>query len=171
MTNKDLEQLITEYGKDIYSFCVHLTGNRDIADDLYQETFLVAVNRRRTLVKIEEPKAYLLSVAMHVWTNMKRKYARRMGIAPETSYDDALLAEAKDHTDEAILVKERQQQVQEAVAKLPEKMRVVVLLYYMENVPVKQIATMLRIPEGTVKSRLKHARDILAVALEEFCDE
>jgi RNA polymerase sigma-70 factor (ECF subfamily) len=57
------------------------------------------------------------------------------------------------------------------VAKLPEKMRVVVLLYYMENVPVKQIATMLRIPEGTVKSRLKHARDILAVALEEFCDE
>jgi RNA polymerase sigma-70 factor (ECF subfamily) len=89
MTNKDLEQLITEYGKDIYSFCVHLTGNRDIADDLYQETFLVAVNRRRTLVKIEEPKAYLLSVAVHVWTNMKRKYARRMGIAPETSYDDA----------------------------------------------------------------------------------
>ncbi len=101
MTNKDLEQLITEYGKDIYSFCVHLTGNRDIADDLYQETFLVAVNRRRTLVKIEEPKAYLLSVAVHVWTNMKRKYARRMGIAPETSYDDALLAEVNDHTDEA----------------------------------------------------------------------
>ena len=35
MTNDDLEQLITQYGKDIYSFCIHLTQNTDMADDLY----------------------------------------------------------------------------------------------------------------------------------------
>ena len=167
MTNKDLEQLITEYGKDIYSFCLHLTGNCDTADDLYQETFLTAVKRQRTLENVEEPKAYLLSVAAHLWTNMKRKYARRMGIAPVTSYDDALLVETRDNADEQLLADEKKKQVQQAVASLPEKLRMVVLLHYMEELPVKEIAKVLRIPEGTVKSRLKHARDTLAVALED----
>ena len=86
MTNDDLEQLITQYGKDIYSFCIHLTQNTDMADDLYQEVFLVASRRRRIVSASEKPKEYLLSVAVHTWTNMKRKYARRLSIVPEISY-------------------------------------------------------------------------------------
>ena len=43
MTDIELEQFITEYGGDIYSFCCCLTGSRQEADDLYQETFLRAI--------------------------------------------------------------------------------------------------------------------------------
>ena len=91
-----------------------------------------------------------------------------MGIAPVTSYDDALLVETRDNADEQLLADEQKKQVQQAVASLPEKLRMVVLLHYMEELPVKEMAKMLRIPEGTVKSRLKHARDILAGALEDY---
>ena len=45
MTDLELEQCIAEYGADIYSFCCCLTGSRQEADDLYQETFLRAVEK------------------------------------------------------------------------------------------------------------------------------
>lgn len=171
MTNIDLEQLITEYGRDIYSFCVHLTGSRELADDLYQETFLTAVRRRFFLGMAKDPKAYLLSVAVHIWTNMKRKYARRMEIAPAASFDEAFTAVSEDDTEAGVLAEETQKLVRRAVDRLPEKLRVVILLHYMENMEVKRIAGILHIPSGTVKSRLKRARNVLAGELEELQDE
>lgn len=45
MTNLELEQFITEYGREIYSFCVSLCGSRQEADDLYQDTFLTALEK------------------------------------------------------------------------------------------------------------------------------
>ena len=49
MTDIELEQFITEYGGDIYSFCYCLTGSRQEADDLYQETFLRAIEKKQIL--------------------------------------------------------------------------------------------------------------------------
>lgn len=171
MTNKDLEQLITKYGKDIYSFCIHLTGNCDLADELYQETFLVATRRRRALPAIDEAKGYLLSVAVHIWTNMKRKFARRSLIAPVSSYEETMEMTAPDDTQATVLKTECCQSVHQAVSALPEKLRIVVLLHYMEELSIKQISVALHIPEGTVKSRLSNARKILAEELEEWIDE
>ena len=51
MTDLELEQCIAEYGADIYSFCCCLTGSRQEADDLYQETFLRAVEKQKVLLK------------------------------------------------------------------------------------------------------------------------
>ena len=167
----NLEQLITEYGKDIYSFCIHLTGNADMADELYQDTFLVAAKRQRTLSKVDAPKEYLLSVAVHIWTNRKRKFARRSLIAPVTSYMEGIEITAPDDTQEKAISNERQRAVRNAVDELPDKLRVVVLLYYMEELSVSQVSGALHIPEGTVKSRLSHARTILAGKLEEWIDE
>ena len=49
MTHVEMEQFIAEYGADIYSFCCRLTGSRQEADDLYQETFLKAVEKQKHL--------------------------------------------------------------------------------------------------------------------------
>ena len=61
MTDIELEQFITEYGGDIYSFCCCLTGSRQEADDLYQETFLRAIEKKQILDAEGNPKSYLLS--------------------------------------------------------------------------------------------------------------
>ena len=171
MTNDDLEQLITQYGKDIYSFCIYLTQNTDMADDLYQEIFLVASRRRRIVSASEKPKEYLLSVAVHTWTNMKRKYARRLSIVPEISYEDAFDVQSGDDIQAQVIDAKRKEAVRLAVHKLPEKYRMVTLLHYMEEMGVTQIAKMLHVPAGTVKSRLAKARKILAGELEEWIDE
>ena len=69
MTDFELEQFITEYGADIYSFCCCLTGSRQEADDLYQETFLRAIEKKQILDAEGNPKSYLLSVAIRLWKN------------------------------------------------------------------------------------------------------
>ena len=74
MTVFELEQCIQEYGKEVYSFCLHLTGVREWADELYQDTFLTAMEHTTQLHNDANanPKSYLLSVAIRLWKNKRR---------------------------------------------------------------------------------------------------
>lgn len=174
MTVFELEQCIREHGTAVYSFCLYLAGTREKADELYQDTFLVATEHMGQLHSGGDanPKSYLLSVASRLWKNRRRKAAWRNRIAPEQSFDlpggEALLeqAGAVDSTEEELLREERRREVRRAVLALPEKYRVVVLLFYMEELSVEELAEVLRIPAGTVKSRLHHARKLLKDQLE-----
>jgi RNA polymerase sigma-70 factor (ECF subfamily) len=58
MTIQELEQCIALYGKDIYSFCRHLTKGKESADDLYQDTFLEAMKKITAIRYGENPKSY-----------------------------------------------------------------------------------------------------------------
>lgn len=179
MTVFELETCIKEYGAEVYSFCLHLTGVREWADELYQDTFLTATERIQQLHNDAgaNPKSYFLSVAIRLWKNKRRKAAWRKRIAPEQSMDakdSAVLAREAELTDSIeteFLRAEERRYVQRAVDGLPEKYRVVVLLYYMEELPVAQIADLLHLPSGTVKSRLFQARKLLRKKLEVLLDE
>lgn len=180
MTKQELEICITEYGRDIYSFCRHLTGNGQEAEDLYQDTFLKAVELLDRLELNENPKSYLLSIALRLWRNRKRKFAWRKRIAAEKSlmeeWDGNAGGNREGETamelppEEQILWKEKEEAVRAAVKKLPERLRIVVLLFYMEEFSTVQIAAMMKIPKGTVQSRLYQARNILRKELEVFLD-
>ena len=179
MTVFELEQCIQEYGKEVYSFCLHLTGVREWADELYQDTFLTAMEHITQLHNEAGTnlKSYLLSVAIRLWKNKRRKAAWRRRIAPEQSMDapggEVLTGETEltDSIETEVLRAEERRQVQHAVDTLPEKYRVVVLLYYMEELPLAQIASLLHIPSGTVKSRLHQARKLLRQQLEVLLDD
>lgn len=175
MTKQELEMCIHEYGKEIYSFCKHLTCNLQEADDLYQDTFLKAVELKDKINYTDNVKSYLLSVALRIWKNRKRKFAWRKRIA-----DVQYLVEEKDVEicelverlpEKQILDKEKKETVRQAVNKLPSRLYIVVLLFYMEEQSVAQIATILKIPAGTVKSRLYQARKLLKKELEDVLDE
>ncbi len=72
---------------------------------------------------------------------------------------------------EAIIAREEAQTVRQAVAALPDRYRLPVLLFYMEDLKIPEIAAVLQIPQGTVKSRLHKARKRLAQDLKEVLDE
>lgn len=170
MTRVELEQCINEYGTEIYSFCKHLTGSKQEADDLYQDTFLKAVELQEKISRKDNPKGYLLSVAVRLWRNRKRKLIWRNRIAPMVSIaeeqENVELYDRKHSPEESCIVNEEKRLVQNAVDKLPEKMKVCVLLFYMEELSVTEMANLLKLPEGTVKSRLYKARKILVKELE-----
>lgn len=171
MTKQELEMCITEYGKDIYSFCRYLTDNPQEADDLYQDTFLTATEVKEKIDFGNSPKSYLLSIALRLWKNKKRKSAWRNRIAqvqPLPEEQDIILGASMEPTpEERIASKEQDVSIRMAVRHLPEKLRIVVLLYYMEDMATAQIARSMQIPVGTVLSRLHQARKLLKKELED----
>lgn len=172
----EFTECIERYQTEVYSFCLYLTNNnRHEADDLYQDTFLVAWERHAGLLAEQNIKSYLLSVAMRIWKNRKRKYAWRQRIAPEQSFDTdfgensgrtAVPPMAETGPEEQVLRKEQEEFVRRAVAEMEDKYRLPVCLFYMEQLSIKEIARVLQIPKGTVKSRLFTAKQILKRKLE-----
>lgn len=171
MTKQELEMCIDDYGKDIYSFCKHLTRNPLEADDLYQDTFLMATELKEKIEYGNNPKSYLLSVALRIWKNKKRKFAWRKRIADVQSIADErdvdMGESAEPSLEERITSKEKDESIRMAVNRLPERLKIVVLLFYMEDLSTAQIAETMKIPTGTVLSRLHQARKILKKELED----
>ena len=136
-----IERLITEYGKDIYSFCVYLTGDRQTADDLYQQTFLVAMEKGGIDLS-GNPKSYLIGIALNINNNRRRKdiwRQKRITIVDQDLTEEAYNVAANDE-------------------------------FYTEQLPVQDIANILKISEGTVKSRLHNARSKLKERLQKYAE-
>ena len=172
MTREELAECINEHGKEIYSFCKWLTSSGQEADELYQDTWLLVVQRQEGIDAAGNVKSYCLSVALRLWKNRRRKYAWRQRIAgtqdsisPDTSFLDAATAESLE---EQLLHREQKRLVREAVDELPQRLRTIVLLFYMEDQSIEQIARITGIPAGTVKSRLHHARKALRQKLKDM---
>ena len=174
MSHEELEACIKEHGKDIYSFCCQLTGSRQEADDLYQDTFLKMVEIREKLELDHNPKSYLLSVAVHIWMNRKRKSAWRQRITGPQMPLEEMAQDPPDKEgspEEQYITGEERSMVRQAVRKLPEKYRLPILLFYMEDQKLSEISRILDIPESTVKTRLHRAKKLLERELEVVLNE
>ena len=154
-------------------FCCHQTGNVQEAEELYQDTFLKAVELMKNIDYENNPKSFLISIALRLWKNKKRKYAWRMRIAGTESLIEETVEnlEAENCPVEEMIQKEIQRQVRKAVAGLEEKYRIPVYLFYTVQMSVAEISKTLKIPEGTVKTRLYKARKLLKEKLEVVLDE
>ncbi len=168
MTMKELESCINAYGKDIYNFCLHLTKETELAEELYQDTFLTAVEIRGRIKDTENPKSYLLSITIRLWKNQQKKWAWRNRIAPVSKLEDTSEKDICYEDSDSILEAEQTLVIRKAIHRLEEKYRIVVLLYYMEELSLVQISKILHVPTGTVKSRLFTARKILKSELEGY---
>ncbi len=163
MNSTFLEKCIEDYGKDVYSFCLYMTRNRETAEDLYQQTFLVAWEKGE-LDENRNPKAYLISVAVNLWKNQKRKYFWRNKKANIIYFQDEDLTQLTsdaETVEETVVKQDEMELVRNLVNQLPDKMRIVILMYYMEEMSVDEIAEALHIPSGTVKSRMHQAKSRL----------
>lgn len=170
MNKQLLEHYIEAYETDIYSFCIRLTQNREQAEELYQDTFL-AMCEKEDWKEEGNVKSYLLGITIKLWQNRKRKFAWRKRIAAEipVSKEQGLEAfSADENLEQHMVSKEEQEAVWKAVYKLPEQLRIVILLYYMEDFKVAEIAEKLSLSISNVKSKLMRARRYLKQELEDF---
>ena len=176
MTVQELEQCIDAYGREIYSSCRQKTESEQDGEELYQDTFMKAMELAAKVDMDNNPKSYLLSIAIRLWKNKRRKVAWRRRIAGMDSLDEdnGILEQASnspqgDRTlmpEDAILRREEQNMLRSCIAQLPEKYRIVLQLHYTAEMSVEDISQCIKIPEGTVKSRLYQAREMLRKRLE-----
>lgn len=169
MTRKAIEELVYKYGDEVYRFCCYLTTNKDLADDLYQETFLTAIKSEYKIRNDKNVKNYLIGISINLWKNQVKKNKRRCEIAPVTTYDERLEKNSVGKRDvlDDYISKELIEEVRNAVNTLPEKQKAVALMYYSAEMSVKEIAKALCVPKGTVLSRLAKARENIKKEMEE----
>lgn len=170
MSQEELEEYIYAYGKDLFSFCCQVTGSRQEAEDLYQDTFLKMYEVRKRVKVEKNPKSFLMGVAINLYRNSRRKYAahrRILGVEIPMEDAAACLSSGERATEEQVLYKEECGLLRGMVRELPDKYRIPILLFYMEELSLEEIAGVLHAPAGTVKSRLHRAKKILKRRLEE----
>ncbi|MDO5784615.1 MAG: RNA polymerase sigma factor [Eubacteriales bacterium] len=173
MTIEELTQCVDTYGSDIYSFCRHLTRSTAEGEELYQETFLKAVELAEKIDMHNNPKSYLISISIRLWRNKCRKQGwqkshtenQSMEILRENGQE---LCDCTSHSpEEQCIDRELHALVVQCVDTLPALYRMPVCLYYSAELSIKEISTMLKLPEGTVKRRLHRARTLLKKQLED----
>lgn len=166
----DLSSLVKLHGKAIYGFCHKLAKNKADTDDLYQETFLKAMERCHKIDKDINPKGFLISIAIGLWKNNRRKYAWRQKIAPMAEFNEAVnngyIFKDEPNPEDIVISDEIRIMIQTAADKLNNKLKLPLYMYYTAEMSIEDIASALKIPQGTVKSRLYKARKVLKSILE-----
>ncbi|MCC3376164.1 RNA polymerase sigma factor [Cohnella sp. REN36] len=170
MEIEELSELVRLHGKALYGFCYKLAGNKADADDLYQETFLKAVELRHRMDADRNAKGFLVAIAIRLRKNSRRKWAWRRRIAPTAAFDEAAGGNAATNATVAleheVLSRELRGAVQAAVDGLEDKLKIPLYMHYTADMSIDEIAAALRIPSGTVKSRLHKARMKMKKRLE-----
>ncbi|HEY3283554.1 MAG TPA: sigma-70 family RNA polymerase sigma factor [Armatimonadota bacterium] len=171
------EELFQRYHKAIYNIVYRLLGNPEDASDLTQDAF---VNAFRALKSLRDPGIFYPWVRQ-IAVNLSRNQHKRATRVRVHSLDDTTRTEEGEQLSrelpdwspgpsEELEDRELQERIAEAIATLSPDHRAVVTLHHLEDVPVAEVADMLGISVGTVKSRLARARDRLARRLRGYVE-
>ena len=169
MLKEEFFSIVEKYYDDIYAFCGYLTGNVHDRDDLFQDTFVLALAKRGQIKEDGNVKSYLLSLSMGIWRNQVRKRKLRLllhGEKPLEEEDEAELRDERKETEELVMQEEEHSFLRRQVALLPEKQRIPLVLFYMEGLSQEEISKCMKLPLGTVKSRLRAGKKILKERME-----
>ncbi|MCM1544667.1 MAG: RNA polymerase sigma factor [Ruminococcus sp.] len=157
-----IDQYIYKYGKRLYGLCVTLCADAFDADDLYQETWLKALRRIEQYDPSKPFEAWLTSICVNTYRDLSRRKKRSPMFDGFTSTEDKDKAIADVSQPE----KEDFSDLHDAINRLPEKLRITVILHYFHDLDEKRTAAALSIPNGTVKSRLNKAKKLLRKELD-----
>ena len=144
------ERLVAEEYKRIYNLHLRLTGDRETAADLTQETFVSAYQSIHTFRGNSRPRTWLYGVALNCNRNWRRSAARR---EPEVELDDNL-PDPEPTAEQLAVLKERNELVSDAVRRLPEPYRSTVAMRYFAGLSTAEVAAGEGVQEGTVRWRL-----------------
>lgn len=160
--------IVQTYSTKVYSFCVRLCQNKSDAEDLYQQVFLTLAENVHKIDRDANVLSYIYKICVLQYKNMKRKFARRARIAPTVYSDDENVPEvaSDENIEKNYEKKEIESAVLDIVSLLDDKYKIPVILFYGREMSIEEIATVLHVPQGTVKSRLFNARKIIKEELE-----
>ncbi len=161
-----LDLLVFRYEKPLHAYAVRIMGNRAAAEDAFQETFLKLLRSREQYRVGALVRPWLYQICLNVCRDALRKNSRRpqtVELSPILPLPDP--SEGPEELSQQAALFTR---VRTAVEELPEKHREVFLLAFYQELPYSEIAEILDIPVGTVKSRVFMAHRKLSLTLSEF---
>ncbi|MDX1638766.1 MAG: sigma-70 family RNA polymerase sigma factor [Balneolaceae bacterium] len=173
---EDFEEEIIPHLDALYNFALRLTSDPNDAEDLVQDTIVKAYRFFSSYEKGTNAKAWLFRILKNSYINNYRKQSKQPN---QVDYDEVatfyetIRAERTDTSDlEDRMFRELiDDDISDALEQLPEDFRTVVLLCDVEGFTYEEIANMLDVPIGTIRSRLHRGRNLLKAELMDYAQK
>lgn len=161
------EALVRRHQRVVRSFLLRLCRRVDLADDLAQDTFVRALRHAGRFDDRHAMRTWLLTIARRLLINHARRADQRV---EATEYAAAVSAEPGPEHD--LLSREDQARMRarldQALARLTEPQRTAVVLFHQQGLSLREVAQVMSLPEGTVKSHLHRGRAALRTLLPDL---
>lgn len=174
---EDFVELVRRHSPKIYGLALRLCGNPVDGEDLAQETFIAAYRRLDQFRGDADFGSWAYRICVNLWKNRVR-YEKRRAFWKHVPFfgggrddDDPRpleIADPRDVTDAPAEAAERRKWVRDAIAQLDPEERAALVLREMEDKSYEEIAELLDLPLGTVKSRIARARQAVKTKLAPF---
>ena len=159
-------EIVNRYKNGLYAFLRRFLNRQDLVEDIFQETFLQLFTSRESFDTSRPLRPWLFTIAANKAKDALRKWQRTAAIpigtiadSEDLSFEDVLNTITSNETMpyEQLEKDETALRIKQIIANIPENLREILLLAYFHRISYKQMAEQLRIPIGTVKSRLHTA--------------
>jgi len=156
---REFNDVYESFSKMLFGIIYSYLKEKTITEDILQEVFISYLEKSPNLKTKDEIKYWLIRVSINKSLNEIKKRNKTTGIKDDyfISMSDDL-----DENDKKIILNE--------IYSLPEKLKIVTILFYFEEMKINEISKALKVKESAVKMRLKNARDILKERLKDFYD-
>lgn len=150
MIRFNIEDIIEKYRVTVYNIAYHYTKNRQDADDIFQNVCFKLIKKKPEFNDENHERAYVIKTTV----NTAKSYVRNLW------FKKVCLIE-RDLSEKTNIEIKEEKELYSALEKLPAKYKIVIHLYYYENMSVKEIGEALNKKESTVKTHLYRARKLL----------
>jgi len=146
--NKAFEKIVDEYGPSVYRLALSKTSDVEMAQDIFQQVFLLLYEKKPTFTYQEQLKVWLMRATCKIASAERRKFDNAKTVSLNSFYNVS-------SSDKPSF------EFNELLSHLPETLRDVTVLFYIEDMSTKDIARTLSLSVSTVKVRLNRARNLL----------
>ena len=166
------QRLIEKHKILLYSLAIKLTRNKHDAEDLFQDTWVKVFRKLDSFDENKSFENWLYTICLNTYRDQYSKKKRWLNIIQDffsTKEKDQTLQRIKNSdmsVEEQILHSDEQSNLKEQLDRLSETFRIPIILYFFHELTYKEIAEVLKIPEGTVKSRISLGKKKLKQLLQ-----
>jgi RNA polymerase sigma-70 factor (ECF subfamily) len=164
-----LDRLIEQYQYRLFRYLVYVTGNKERAEDFFQETWIRVLERGHQYDGRSKFEAWLFAIARHLvidWQRSKKPQSLDTLTDPEQEHPLQLPDEKDPSPLHQVLSQETEENIQASLQKIPAIYREVLVLRFHEELQIEEMAGVLSVPLSTVKSRLYRGLEALRGALQ-----
>jgi RNA polymerase sigma-70 factor, ECF subfamily len=162
-----LSALYQAHAKALHRFLRNQTGLGSDVDDLLQNVFVTAWQKRDQWSQLESPKGWLFGIAVRIAlaANRRARFRRLLGLEFARATPSAAVARSPEHS---LDLQERRELARAALTRMSERKRAAFILFEIEGLSGEEVAAAMGCPVGTVWTRLSHARREFSEQLRQF---
>lgn len=141
------------YKSKVYNTARRLTNDEKVAEDIMQEVFVIIYTKIYKLKHVEAFEVWLYRITINCCKNSYKK-GENLVVLDDKAIESVAGEYCEETPSQLLIKKERNEELMRCISKLSEKLKTCIILYYFNEISIREIAKTLECSEGTVKSRL-----------------